>query len=206
MQFSEAISVAASGSPSRSAHNFDNADAALIDKITAGDQRALQVLYARHGVRIYRFAQRLLRDESAAEDTLSEVFLDVWQQAGRFERRSQVATWLLGITRNKALSCLRRRSTAQLDDEIVEFIEDTSDTPEAALQKQERSEILRECLQRLSPAHREIIDLVYYHEQTVEEVSAIIGVPVNTVKTRMFYARKRMSELLTQAGIDQTYQ
>ncbi len=201
MQFSEAISVAASGSPSRSAHNFDNADAALIDKITAGDQRALQVLYARHGVRIYRFAQRLLRDESAAEDTLSEVFLDVWQQAGRFERRSQVATWLLGITRNKALSCLRRRSTAQLDDEIVEFIEDTSDTPEAALQKQERSEILRECLQRLSPAHREIIDLVYYHEQTVEEVSAIIGVPVNTVKTRMFYARKRIAEMMSERGI-----
>jgi RNA polymerase sigma-70 factor, ECF subfamily len=201
MQYSQAISVASTGSSSRIAHDNDGSDSALMERIVAGDKHALQVLYGRHSVKVYRFAQRFLRDESAAEDMVSEVFFDVWQQAERFESRSQVSTWLLAIARNKALSTLRRRSNEQLDEEVAEFIEDTADTPEVALQKQERSEILRDCLQKLSPAHREIIDLVYYHEKSIEEVSEIIGVPANTVKTRMFYARKRIAEMMSERGI-----
>jgi RNA polymerase sigma-70 factor (ECF subfamily) len=177
-------------------------DAALIEAIAAGDKHALQILYGRHHVKVYRFALRFLRDETAAEDMVSEVFFDVWRQAERFERRSQVSTWLLAIARNKALSSLRRRSNEQLDEEVAEFIEDPADNPEVAMQKQERSTILRSCLEQLSAAHREIIDLVYYHERTIEEVSEIIGVPVNTVKTRMFYARKRIAEMMADKGIE----
>jgi DNA-directed RNA polymerase specialized sigma24 family protein len=70
------------------------------------------------------------------------------------------------------------------------------------LQKTERSEVLRDCLKQLSPAHREIIDLVYYHERTIDDVAEIIGVPQNTVKTRMFYARKRIGELLAARGLE----
>ena len=70
------------------------------------------------------------------------------------------------------------------------------------MQKQERNEILRNCLEQLSPAHREIIDLVYYHEKSIEEVAEIIAVPMNTVKTRMFYARKRIGELMAARGIE----
>jgi RNA polymerase sigma-70 factor (ECF subfamily) len=180
----------------------DNSDATLIEAIAAGDKQALQVLYGRHHVKVYRFALRFVRDESTAEDMVSEVFMDVWRQAERFERRSQVATWLLAIARNKALSTLRRRSNEQLDEEVAEFIEDPSDNPEVTMQKQERSEILRSCLEQLSAAHREIIDLVYYHERSIEEVSEIIGVPANTVKTRMFYARKRIAELMADKGIE----
>ena len=148
----------------------DNSDAALVDAIAAGDKQALQVLYGRHHVKVYRFALRFVRDEAAAEDMVSEVFIDVWRQADRFERRSQVSTWLLAIARNKALSDLRRRSNEQLDEEVAEFIEDPADNPEVTMQKQERSQILRSCLTQLSPAHREIIDLVYYHERSIEEV------------------------------------
>ena len=106
---------------------------------------------------------------------MSEVFIDVWRQAERFERRSQVSTWLLAIARNKALSMLRRRSNEQLDEEVAEFIEDPSDNPEVMMQKQERASVLRDCLTQLSPAHREIIDLVYYHEKSIEEVAEIIA-------------------------------
>ncbi len=88
------------------------------------------------------------------------------------------------------------------DDEVAEFIEDPADNPEVTMQKQERGEILRSCLSELSPAHREIIDLVYYHERSIEEVSEIIGVPANTVKTRMFYARKRIGEMMAARGIE----
>ena len=162
----------------------------------------MQVLFARHHVRVYRFVLRLVRDELVAEDLISEVFLDVWRQAGRFEGRSQVSTWLLAIARFKALSALRRRPDEELDDETAEAIEDPSDDPEVVLDKKDKSAAIRKCLEKLSAEHREIIDLVYYHEKSVEEVAQIVGIPENTVKTRMFYARKRLAELLKAAGIE----
>ena len=180
----------------------DTSDETLVAQIAQRDKRALQQLYARHHVRIYRFALRFLNDEAAAEDTVSEVFIDVWRQAERFEGRSQVTTWLLAIARNKALSMLRRRSNEELDDEVAEFIEDPSDNPEVAMLKSQRASVLQDCLTQLSPAHREIVDLVYYHEKSVEEVAEIISVPANTVKTRMFYARKRIGELMAAKGIN----
>src|SRR5215468_9586726 len=176
-------------------------DETLVALIAQRDKRALQSLYSRHHVRVYRFALRFLNDEAAAEDTVSEVFIDVWRQAERFEGRSRVTTWLLAIARNKALSLLRRRSSEELDDEVAEFIEDPSDNPEVVMLKSQRASMLQDCLTQLSPAHREIVDLVYYHEKSVEEVAEIISVPANTVKTRMFYARKRIGELMAAKGI-----
>src|SRR6201988_3089993 len=177
-------------------------DEELIGRIASGGRLAMQVLFARHHVRVFRFVLRLVRDESVAEDLISEVFLDVWRQAGRFEGRSQVSTWLLAIARFKALSALRRRPDEELDDETAQAIEDQSDDPEVAAQKKDTSAILRQCMTKLSAEHREIIDLVSYHEKSVEEVAKIVGVPENTVKTRMFYARKRLGELLKAAGVE----
>ena len=204
MQYSQSVSVSpiAGNSQIDLRASRDASDAALVEAIAGGDKNALQVLYRRHHVKVYRFALRFIRDEAAAEDVVSEVFIDVWRQAGRFECRSQVSTWLLAITRNKALSALRRRAETQLDEEVAEFIEDTADNPEVAMQKQERSAILRSCLEQLSPAHREIIDLVYYHEKSIDEVAEVIGVPANTVKTRMFYARKRIGEMMASQGLE----
>jgi RNA polymerase sigma-70 factor (ECF subfamily) len=109
---------------------------------------------------------------------------------------------LLAIARFKALSALRKRPDEELDEDMAGAIEDSADNPEVAIQKKDKSEILRECLKSLTPDHREIIDLVYYHEKSVEEVAEIVGIPEATVKTRMFYARKRLSELLKAAGVD----
>jgi len=177
-------------------------DEVLIGRIASGDRLAMQVLFARHHLRVYRFVLRLMRDESVAEDLISEVFLDVWRQADRFEGRSAVSTWLLAIARFKALSALRRKPDQALDDEAAEAIEDTSDDPEAALAKKDKGAVIRKCLAGLSAEHREIIDLVYYHEKSVEEVAVIVGIPEATVKTRMFYARKKLGELLKAAGIE----
>src|SRR5688572_27762685 len=162
----------------------------------------MQVLYGRHHVRVFRFGLRLVRDEQIAEDLISEVFLDVWRQAGRFEGRAAVSTWLLAIARFKALSAMRRKPEAELDEETAEAIEDTADTPEVALEKKDKAAVLRKCLEALSADHREIIDLVYYHEKSVEEVAEIVGIPEATVKTRMFYARKKLAELLKAQGIE----
>jgi RNA polymerase sigma-70 factor (ECF subfamily) len=179
-----------------------NSDEVLIARIAGGDRLAMQVLFARHHVRVYRFVLRLVRNEATAEDLISEVFLDIWRQAGKFEGRSAVSTWMLSIARFKALSALRRRQDEELDEETAERIEDQADDPETALAKKDKGAILRQCLTALSAEHREVIDLVYYHEKSVDEVAEITGIPEATVKTRMFYARKKLSELLKQQGID----
>src|SRR5438067_1965852 len=132
-------------------------DEVLIGRIASGDRLAMQVLFARHHVRVYRFMLRVVRDETKAEDLISEVFLDVWRQADRFEGRSAVSTWLLAIARFKALSALRRRPDEELDDEAAEAIEDPSDDPEVALEKRDKGVIIRKCLTGLSAEHREII-------------------------------------------------
>jgi RNA polymerase sigma-70 factor, ECF subfamily len=177
-------------------------DEVLIGRIADGDRLAMKVLFARHHVRVYRFVLRMVRNEATAEDLISEVFLDVWRQAGKFEGRSTVSTWMLSIARFKALSALRRRSEEELDDESAAAIEDLADDPEVALAKKDKGTVLRHCLDRLSTEHREIIDLVYYHEKSVEEVAGIVGIPEATVKTRMFYARKKLGELLKEQGLD----
>jgi RNA polymerase sigma-70 factor, ECF subfamily len=182
--------------------NSAASDEVLIGRIAQGDRLAMQVLFARHHVRVYRFVLRLVRNEASAEDLISEVFLDVWRQADRFEGRSAVSTWLLAIARFKALSSMRRRPDEELDEEAAGAIEDASDTPEVSLQKKDKSGLLRKYLEQLSREHREVIDLVYYHEKSIEEVAEIVGIPEATVKTRMFYARKKLSELLKAAGLD----
>jgi RNA polymerase sigma-70 factor (ECF subfamily) len=177
-------------------------DETLIARIAGGDRLAMQVLFARHHVRVYRFVLRLVHNQATAEDLISEVFLDIWRQAGKFEGRSAVTTWMLGIARFKALSALRRRQEDELDEEMAERIEDQADDPETALAKKDKGAVLRQCLTALSAEHREVIDLVYYHEKSVEEVAEVVGIPAATVKTRMFYARKKLSELLKEQGIE----
>jgi RNA polymerase sigma-70 factor (ECF subfamily) len=158
----------------------------------------MRTLYNRHRVRVFRFAIRLVGDAASAEDVVSEAFLEVWRQADRFERRSSVSTWIMSIARFKALSVRRRRQEVDLDEKLAETIADQSSTPEQAVLEMDRSAQLRACLTQLSPDHREIVDLVYYHDKTIEEVAEIVGVPKNTVKTRMFYARKRLAQLLAR--------
>lgn len=177
-------------------------DDMLLESIADGNRTAMHILYCRHNVRVYRFILRIVRDATTAEDLVSQVFLDVWRTAGQFQGRSQVSTWLLSIARFKALTAMRQRRFEDIDQEDVRQIPDGYDTPETSLDRSDTSAILRACVAKLSPAHREIITLVYYHEKSVEEVGQIIGIPQSTVKTRMFYARKQLAGLLKGCGVD----
>ncbi len=177
-------------------------DEALIGRIARGDRVAMQILFARHHIRVYRFVLRIVRDESAAEDIVNDVFLDVWRSADKYEGRSSASTWILSIGRFKAISTIRRRAPEFLDEQTANAIKDDADDPESALQKKDKGEILRRCLDQLSVDQRQVIDLVYYHEKSVSEVAEVVGIPEPTVKTRMFYARRRLGELLKDQGID----
>jgi len=176
-----------------------SSDETLIRRIAKGDQLAMRTLFGRHRVPLYRWLLRLVGDESSAEDLLSDVFLDVWRQAAAFEARSSVSTWLLAIARYKALSARRRRTDAELDEKIASRVADPADDPEVVLQKKTQRELLRHSLPRLSPEHGEVIDLVYFHGKSVIEVAEIVGIATATVKTRMFYARKKLADLVASA-------
>jgi RNA polymerase sigma-70 factor, ECF subfamily len=176
-------------------------DQVLIALIAQGDRLAMQVLYGRHHVRVFRFGLRLVRDEQVAEDLIRRFprCAASGRQVRRPIRRFHLA---LGITRFKAHSALRRRKDLELDEDAASAIEDSSDDPEVAVQKKDTSDALRKCLTALTADHREIVDLVYCHEKSVEEVAEIVDIPENTVKTRLFYARRKLAELLKAAGVE----
>ena len=178
-------------------------DEELIKRIAAGDSLAMKSFYARHHVRLYRFLVRMTRRDATAEELMNEVLLEVWRKAAGYEGRSSVTTWMLSIAHHKAISQLRKRSEETLDEDTSgPDLADDEDNPEIALQKSNKSKVMRACMEKLSVEHRTIIDLVYYHDKSVAEASEVLGIPENTVKTRMFYARKRLSDLMREAGLD----
>lgn len=174
----------------------------LIERIARGDRRALEQIYGRHHLRIYRFLARMTGNEGMAEDIANEVFLAVWQGAARYEGRSEPLTWLLSIAHNKAVSRMRKWQPATTLLDAATAVPDLADAPDTALQKQDKSQLIRQCMDQLSSEHRIILDLVYYQERSVSEAAEILAIPEGTVKTRMFHARKKLSEFLAARGVD----
>lgn len=177
-------------------------DAELLSGMVRGDRGAVTRLMARHKVRVYRFIAARVRNDAIAEEIANEVFLEAWRSAARFAGQSSVSTWLLAIAHHKAVSATRKQREEGWDDAVADKLADDQDDPEVALQKLDKGAVMRRCIERLSADHREIIDLVYYHEKSVSEVAEVLAIPEATVKTRMFYARKKLAELLRAAGID----
>jgi RNA polymerase sigma-70 factor (ECF subfamily) len=173
-------------------------DRTLVQFIADGDKAALKLLYVRHGARVYRFVARLTGSESAAEETVNEVFLAVWRDARQFKGKSEVATWLLGIACFKALSQRRRRSEVPPDRHAQDLIGDAADGPAALNEKRRRHDILQKCMTALTPIHREVINLISDQGGKVEEVVQTTGVPVSTIETRLHYARGTWPSCLPQ--------
>jgi RNA polymerase sigma-70 factor (ECF subfamily) len=185
-----------------SAASGQQSDRELVDRVAKGDRAAVRLLFMRHHARVYRFVARQTGSEMMADDIANEVFLELWRQAPSFEGRSEVSTWLLGIARFKALSALRRRKEERIDDDAAAAIPDTADTPEVAVMKDDKATALRRMVNALPEEHRTVIDLAYYHAKSVAEIGEILSIPVATVKTRMFYARKKLGEALQAAGFE----
>ena len=178
----------------------DGYDEMLLQNVARGDASAMRIIFLRHQHRVFRFILRLVHRHDLAQDIVSQVFLDVWRFAYRFEYRSRVSTWLLAIARFKAISAIRRPTYHNLDELDLSETVDTSDTPEMALNRKETGRMLRACLAELSPAHRQMLNLFYYQGCSVAEVSERTGIPTATVKSRLFYARKHLARILVKAG------
>ena len=177
-------------------------DRELVERVARGDRAAVRLLFMRHHARVYRFAARQTGSDMMADDIANEVFLELWRQAPAYEGRSEVSTWLLGIARFKALSALRKKREEWIGDDDAAAIPDTADTPEIAVMKDDKATALRGMVNALPEEHRTVIDLAYYHAKSVAEIAEILSIPVATVKTRMFNARKKLGEALKAAGVE----
>ena len=205
MQYSQACRSTAAGRRAGPIPDNSGRGAGSL-RIADGDKQALQTLFARHNVRVFRFVLRFVNDEAAAEDLVSEVFLDVWRQADRFEAPLAGLDLADGDRPQQgALGAASRAGPKSSTKKSPSSSRIRRTIPRSRCRSRQRTEILRKCLTQLSPAHREIIDLVYYHEKSIDEVAEIIGVPQNTVKTRMFYARKRIGEIMMAEGIERAW-
>jgi RNA polymerase sigma-70 factor, ECF subfamily len=179
----------------------EDRDVALVRRMAAGDELALDELYARHGRRLYAYAIRLTGSESRAEDVVQESLIAAWKAARGFRSQSRATTWLLGIVHNQALNATRRR---QLPTEAIDETFDPPDEaerPDERLAVADRRRLLDVALGELSPEHRAVLDLVFYEGLPLAEVAAVRGCPVGTVKSRLSYAKSYLRRALERAGL-----
>ncbi len=167
-------------------------------RIVRRDRAAFEELYARYARRLGGYLWRMLREPELVEETLDDVMITVWQKADRFDRRSKLSTWLFGIAHNRALKSLerrRRQPAAPLDplgDELTRLPSPARDPEDTALQRDQLRRLHR-ALERLSPEHRAVVELTFFEGRSYAEIAEIVGCPVNTVKTRIFHARRQLA-------------
>jgi RNA polymerase sigma-70 factor (ECF subfamily) len=165
-------------------------------RIAGGDRAAFEALYRAYHRRVFGYLFRMVGSADRADELASDVLLEVWTSAGRFKGESRPSTWIFGIARFKALSSLRRNEPATVEVEEIENIEDAGESQDAMLITASMQQAVRSALATLSPPHREVMELTFYDGFSYPEIAEILKCPVNTVKTRMFHARKQLRERL----------
>jgi RNA polymerase sigma-70 factor, ECF subfamily len=186
----------------RSGPNDGDTETALMQRMAGGDREAFATLYRRLERPLFGYLMKMVRERDMAEDVLSETMLEVWRQAGRFEGRSSVSTWVFSIAHHRAVSRFRKRRESPLDEEYAATIADDAPMPDQRAQSLGMSRLLVQMIEQLTFEHREVIHLAYYQELSVQEIADALGLPPNTVKTRMFYARQRLKALLAESGVE----
>ena len=169
----------------------------LLERVAKGDRDAFRELYDRTSKRIYFYLYRLLQDASRAEDVQMEVYVEVWKGAGNFRGQSKATTWMFGIARNLAFKAMRKeRSHANIDDYVS-----LEDPNQPDLDAPDRQRIVKIAMTRISAKHREVLDLVFFQQMRYQEIADLLEVSVNTVKTRVYYAKAALSTAMEELGV-----
>ncbi|GAA0421057.1 sigma-70 family RNA polymerase sigma factor [Cocleimonas flava] len=178
-------------------------DTELLKKISEGDRDAFTELYISYQPRLIKFCSRMLKyDVALAADIADEALIEVWRSAGSFSGLSQPSTWIHSIARFRMIGYLRKNKELLQDDDFEQLnIEDTDLLPEQEVIISERDQEIVDNLAKLSEKHREVIELVYYRELSIKDISVMLDISENTVKTRMFYARKHLKSLLSNTDL-----
>jgi RNA polymerase sigma-70 factor, ECF subfamily len=177
-----------------------NDELALLRRVAAKDRKAFEALYHLYYRRLFGYLLKLTRRVDLVEEVLNDVMLAVWKGAASFDGRSRVSTWIFGIAYHKALKVLARRPE-EPDDERERPEPLDTEEPESLAARRELAGVLGRALGALSPEQRAVVELTYYYGLAYQEIAEIVGCPVNTVKTRMFHARRRLRDLLPGLGI-----
>ena len=172
-----------------------------MELIAKGDHQAFREIYDRYYKRIYLYSYRLFGEGEGAKEVANEVMLEIWRGAKRFRGESKPSTWMFGIAVNKVRKKIKRKSPPHEDLESVEGEVNVRSTPDKATYQSELRDKMRTAIKSLSREHREVLDMTYYQGLSIKEIATIMGCPANTVKTRMFYARKRLGGILQHMGI-----
>jgi len=168
-----------------------------LEKVSRGDEEAFRELYDQTHKKVYFYLYRLVHGKQTAEDILVETFTEVWKCAKKFKGRSRVTTWMMGIARNLAMNELGKFRKH----EDIEDCPDLSNGVIPDAEPMDRQRLIKEAMSRLSIKHQEILDLVFFHEMTYREVSQMLDIPVSTVKTRVFYAKETLRNVLSRMGV-----
>lgn len=167
----------------------------LISRVSGGDRQAFEELYRLYQVRLGRFLANLVRHPQLAEEVLDDTLLVVWEGAAGFKGESKLSTWIFAIAYRKAMKALRKYD-APIEDHDAENRTSQDDSPEEAFGRTKLHRLLRDAMAELSPDHRGVVELTYFQDLSYREIAEIMGCPVDTVKTRMFYARRHLKRRL----------
>jgi RNA polymerase sigma-70 factor (ECF subfamily) len=146
------------------------------------------------------YLYRTVGNVDVAQELATDVFVEVWKKAGTFRGESKVSTWMFGIARFKALTRLRKTSVTEVDVDDAGPLADPGEQPDEALARDRVRARITRALGQLSADHREVMELTFFQGCAYPEIAELVGCPVNTVKTRMFHARKQLRELLGAEG------
>jgi len=170
-------------------------EAALFARVVRGDRRAFEALYRAYHPRLTRFLINMTRRPPLVEEVLNDTMLTVWDRPERFNGASRLSTWIFAIAYRKALAAMRRQDMPVEDVEAENRPADDA-SPEQLIGHDQVRIVLREALEELSADHRAVVDLTYFHDMGYREIAEIMACPVDTVKTRMFHARRHLKRML----------
>ena len=187
-------------------HWQDLTDLDLLQACVPDNQHAFEALYQRYGKRVFHYLMTVVNDATLAEEILVEVMLAVWKGLTTFQGQSKVSTWIFGIAHHKAVDGLRKVTSQQRGGLPIEDIVESPDPKDGPLEetnKHRLAELTNQAMMNRSADHREILHMTFYEGQSYPEISELLGIPVNTVKTRVYYAKQQLKKTLHQQGITQ---
>ena len=176
-------------------------EAFLVSRILARDRRAFQELYESYRPKLSHFVMRLVKRPPLVEEVVNDTMMVVWDGLDRFKGESRFSTWVFAIAYNKGMKALTRNDDP-VENDTHETVASIAPGPEQNAADRQRHHALRRAMNALSADHRAVMDLTYFHEMGYREIAVVMNCPVDTVKTRMFHARRRLKTLLSGESSD----
>ncbi|QPK63373.1 RNA polymerase sigma factor [Methylomonas sp. LL1] len=164
----------------------------LLQRIIMGDMLAFEAFYKVYYPRLFRFILRMTRSPDSVEELIQETLMVVWEKPDRFNHDSKISTWVFGIAYHKALKAMSNSNRRGNDVDVDELAETLGDPSANQAQSQENQDWLNRALAALPPDQRAVIELTFYYDLPYQDIAKILDCPENTVKTRMFHARKKL--------------